>query len=113
MALRTPDGSVNLTWRQYADHVRRIAGGLAALGLGRGDTFAQMLTNRPEFNLTEGRGLAPRRDHLLDLQHQFGGSDQVSPGPRGYQDHGDRAQVRRQDQRFRRSAGAPAGGRGR
>ncbi|MBY8870745.1 long-chain fatty acid--CoA ligase [Micromonospora sp. PLK6-60] len=53
VALRTPDDSVRLTWRQYGDEVRRIAGGLAALGLRRGDTFAAMLTNRPEFNLTE------------------------------------------------------------
>jgi long-subunit acyl-CoA synthetase (AMP-forming) len=53
VALRTPDDGVRLTWRQYGDEVRRIAGGLAALGLKRGDTFAAMLTNRPEFNTTE------------------------------------------------------------
>ncbi|WP_203336986.1 AMP-dependent synthetase/ligase [Nocardioides limicola] len=53
LALRNPDDSISLTWRQYGDEVRRIAGGLAALGLKRGDTFMSMLTNRPEFNLTE------------------------------------------------------------
>lgn len=53
IALRTPGDGVQLTWRQYGDEVRRIASGLAALGLKRGDTFAAMLTNRPEFNLTE------------------------------------------------------------
>ena len=53
VALRTHDDSITLTWRQYADEVRRIAGGLAALGLKRGDTFAALLTNRPEFHLTE------------------------------------------------------------
>lgn len=53
VALRTADGALTFTWRQYADEVRRIAGGLAALGLQRGDTFAALLTNRPEFNLTE------------------------------------------------------------
>ncbi|MUL78691.1 long-chain fatty acid--CoA ligase [Mycolicibacterium sp. CBMA 226] len=53
VALRSADGARTYTWRQYADEVRRIAGGLAALGLRRGDTFAALLTNRPEFNLTE------------------------------------------------------------
>ncbi|MET0418792.1 MAG: AMP-dependent synthetase/ligase [Actinoplanes sp.] len=53
VALRTPDDTISLTWAQYAGEVRRIAGGLAALGLRRGDTFVAMLTNRPEFNLTE------------------------------------------------------------
>lgn len=53
VALRTVGGGVNLTWRRYGDEVRRIAGGLAALGLRRGDVFATLLTNRPEFNITE------------------------------------------------------------
>ncbi|SDX69187.1 Long-chain acyl-CoA synthetase (AMP-forming) [Amycolatopsis xylanica] len=53
VALRTPGDTVQLTWKQYGDEVRRISSGLAALGLRRGDTFAAMLTNRPEFNLTE------------------------------------------------------------
>ncbi len=53
VALRTPAGRTSLTWAQYGAEVRRIAGGLAALGLRRGDTFAAMLTNRPEFHLTE------------------------------------------------------------
>ncbi|WP_370944256.1 long-chain fatty acid--CoA ligase [Amycolatopsis sp. cg5] len=53
VALRTPGDTVQLTWKQYGAEVRRISAGLAALGLRRGDTFAAMLTNRPEFNLTE------------------------------------------------------------
>jgi long-chain acyl-CoA synthetase len=53
VALRTPGDGVQVTWRRYGDEVRRIAAGLASLGLKRGDTFAAMLTNRPEFNLTE------------------------------------------------------------
>jgi long-chain acyl-CoA synthetase len=53
VALRTLGDETSLTWREYGDEVRRIAGGLAGLGLKRGDVFAALLTNRPEFNLTE------------------------------------------------------------
>lgn len=49
VALRTPGDAVSLTWREYADHVRDTAAGLASLGVRRGDTVAIMLTNRPEF----------------------------------------------------------------
>ncbi|HET7053275.1 MAG TPA: AMP-dependent synthetase/ligase [Solirubrobacterales bacterium] len=37
------------SWRQLSARVRRIAGGLAALGVGKGDTVALMLSNRAEF----------------------------------------------------------------
>ena len=53
VALRTPGGGVEISWAEYAERVRRIAGGLAALGVGRGDTVALMMTNRPEFNLVD------------------------------------------------------------
>ncbi len=53
LALSTPDKSVQLTWRQYGERVRTIATGLAALGVGRGDTVGIMLTNRPEFHLVD------------------------------------------------------------
>ncbi len=53
VALRTKDDEVALTWSEYADHVRKIAAGLAALGVGRGDTVAVMLTNRPEFHYAD------------------------------------------------------------
>lgn len=53
MALRTPDGSVSITWAEYAQRVRQIAAGLAAMGVGRGDTVAIMLVNRPEFHLVD------------------------------------------------------------
>ncbi len=52
-AVRTPDGSVRLTWREYSARVRAIAAGLARLGVRRGDTVAIMLTNRPEFHLVD------------------------------------------------------------
>jgi long-subunit acyl-CoA synthetase (AMP-forming) len=50
VALRTPGDAFVLTWKQYAERVRRTAAGLAALGVRRGDTVALMLTNRPEFH---------------------------------------------------------------
>jgi long-chain acyl-CoA synthetase len=53
VALRNPDGSVEITWREYAERVRSIAAGLAAQGVRRGDTVALMLTNRPEFHLVD------------------------------------------------------------
>jgi long-chain acyl-CoA synthetase len=52
-ALRTPGGATVITWRQYAQRVRAIAAGLAAIGVRRGDTVGIMLTNRPEFHLVD------------------------------------------------------------
>jgi long-subunit acyl-CoA synthetase (AMP-forming) len=57
LAISTPDGSVRLTWRQYADRVQKLATGLAALGVKRGDAVAIMLTNRPEFHLVDTAAL--------------------------------------------------------
>jgi long-chain acyl-CoA synthetase len=56
VALRTPDG-VEITWREYADRVRGIAAGLAAHGVGRGDTVGLMLANRPEGHLLDTAAL--------------------------------------------------------
>ncbi len=53
VAVRTIDDSVSLTWSQLLERVDALAGGLAALGIGRGDTVALMLTNRPEFNISD------------------------------------------------------------
>jgi len=49
-AIRTKGDEFSTTWAEYAQQVRQLAGGLAALGIGRGDTVAIMLTNRPEFH---------------------------------------------------------------
>ncbi len=57
VAVRSADGNVSLTWRQYADRVRALATGLAALGVRRGDTVGLMLTNRPEFHLIDTAAL--------------------------------------------------------
>ncbi|HLM85379.1 MAG TPA: AMP-dependent synthetase/ligase [Solirubrobacteraceae bacterium] len=53
VALRTPGGAQELTWREYAARVGRIAAGLEALGVGRGDAVALMMLNRPEFALAD------------------------------------------------------------
>ena len=49
-AVRTKGGEFSITWGEFADKVERTAAGLAGLGLGRGDTIAIMLSNRPEFH---------------------------------------------------------------
>jgi long-subunit acyl-CoA synthetase (AMP-forming) len=53
VALRTADGSLELTFAEYASRVRRIAAGLSALGVRRGDTVALLMSNRPEFHLCD------------------------------------------------------------
>ena len=53
VAVRTPDDSVSLTWSQLLRRVEDVAGGLAKLGVGRGDTVAIMLGNRPEFHIVD------------------------------------------------------------
>jgi long-chain acyl-CoA synthetase len=52
-AVRMPDDSVSLTWAQLLTRVEAIAGGLAGLGVQRGDCVAIMLSNRPEFHLVD------------------------------------------------------------
>lgn len=53
VAVRSADGATIITWRRYAERVRTIATGLAALGARPGDTVGLMLTNRPEFHLCD------------------------------------------------------------
>jgi long-subunit acyl-CoA synthetase (AMP-forming) len=53
VAVRLPDDSVSLTWSELLARVDAVAGGLAKLGVGRGDTVAIMLSNRPEFNIVD------------------------------------------------------------
>ncbi len=52
-ALRTKDDEFSATWAEYGDRVRAVAAGLAALGVGRGDTVGIMLSNRPEFHFVD------------------------------------------------------------
>src|SRR3954471_5103753 len=57
VALRTPRDGLTITWGEYRDRVERIAAGLAALGVQRGDTVGIMLLNRPEFHLVDTAAL--------------------------------------------------------
>ena len=53
VALRDPGDATSITWGEYAARIERIAAGLAALGVERGDAVALMLVNRPEFHLVD------------------------------------------------------------
>jgi long-chain acyl-CoA synthetase len=53
VAVRTLDDAVSLTWAALAQRVDAVAGGLAKLGVRRGDTVALLIGNRPEFHLVD------------------------------------------------------------
>jgi long-subunit acyl-CoA synthetase (AMP-forming) len=53
VALRRGGGELEITWSEYAQKVKRLAAGFAALGLGPEDTLGIMLTNRPEFHFAD------------------------------------------------------------
>ncbi len=53
VALRTLGGATEITYAGFLARVRALAEGLHSLGVGRGDTVALMLTNRPEFSLVD------------------------------------------------------------
>src|SRR5256714_3351212 len=57
VALRTKGDEFSMTWGEYAAKIRSLAGGLAGLGLGRGDTIAVLLTNRPEFHWVDAAAM--------------------------------------------------------
>ncbi|MFV0494125.1 fatty acid--CoA ligase FadD11 [Mycobacterium sp.] len=49
IAVRAPGNTAALTWREYAEQVRKVAAGLNGLGVRRGDTVSLMMANRVEF----------------------------------------------------------------
>jgi long-chain acyl-CoA synthetase len=53
VAVRTKEDEVSLTWSQLRERVDALAGGLARLGVKRGDKVALMLLNRPEFHIAD------------------------------------------------------------
>jgi long-subunit acyl-CoA synthetase (AMP-forming) len=52
-AHRAFGGGSGFTYAEFGARVRAVAEGLHSLGVRRGDTVAEMLTNRPEFNLVD------------------------------------------------------------
>src|SRR5438874_12245832 len=42
-----------LTYAEFGERARGVAAGLAALGVGRGDTVGLMMVNRPEFHVVD------------------------------------------------------------
>jgi long-chain acyl-CoA synthetase len=55
--IRSVGGSTEITWREWDRRVRKLAAGLAALGVKHGDTVGLMVTNRPEFHLVDAAAL--------------------------------------------------------
>jgi len=53
VAIRTKGDAFTITWAQLRDRVDALAGGLAGLGLKKGDTVALMFGNRPEFHICD------------------------------------------------------------
>jgi long-subunit acyl-CoA synthetase (AMP-forming) len=53
VAIRTKQDAFTITWGELRERVDALAGGLARLGVQRGDTVALMLSNRPEFHLCD------------------------------------------------------------
>ncbi|MGP8241787.1 MAG: AMP-dependent synthetase/ligase [Solirubrobacteraceae bacterium] len=53
VAIRTRGDELTLTWSQWRERARDLAGGLHKLGLRRGQTLAIMLSNRPEFHVVD------------------------------------------------------------
>ncbi len=57
VAIRTRQDAFTITWGELRERVDALAGGLAKLGLKRGDTLALMLSNRPEFHICDLAGM--------------------------------------------------------
>ena len=57
VAIRTKGDAFTITWGELRDRVDALAGGLAELGLERGQTLALMLSNRPEFHICDLAGM--------------------------------------------------------
>ena len=57
VAIRTKGDEFTITWGELRERVDALAGGLAQLGLQRGETLALMIGNRPEFHLCDLAGM--------------------------------------------------------
>jgi long-chain acyl-CoA synthetase len=74
-ALVDSDSGARWSWAEAGRDVRRIAGGLAGLGVCKGDTVALALRNRPEFNLVDAAafhlGATPWSIYLTSAAEQI------------------------------------------
>jgi long-chain acyl-CoA synthetase len=57
VAIRTRGDEFTITWGALRERVDALAGGLAQLGLKRGETLALMIGNRPEFHICDLAGM--------------------------------------------------------
>ncbi len=57
VAIRTKGDEFTITWGELRSRVDALAGGLAKLGLERGQTLALMMGNRPEFHICDLAGM--------------------------------------------------------
>ncbi|NVN53464.1 AMP-dependent synthetase/ligase [Mycolicibacterium hippocampi] len=57
VALRTPDDTVTIRYRELPGRMTEVAAALAALGISPGDSVGMMLTNRPEFHVIDGAAM--------------------------------------------------------
>ena len=87
IALRNPGDAIAITWREYAERVERIAAGLAALGVERGDSVGADAAQPARVPPRRHRRPAPRRGPVLGLQHRHHGAGRPPvpqrPQPRG------------------------------
>jgi long-subunit acyl-CoA synthetase (AMP-forming) len=83
VAVRLKGDAAAMTWTEYAGRVASAAGGLARLGIERGEAVAILLTNRPEFHLVDAAvmhlGAVPfslynsaAREQLAQVLHDSG-----------------------------------------
>ena len=55
VAIRTKEDAFTITWGELRERVDALAGGLAKLGVGRGDSVALMLSTAPSFTCATSR----------------------------------------------------------